>query len=486
MRKTLRRSCAACAKAKHSCDLRTPKCSRCVKRNCTCDYANEPLTATRSPLGALSNGSHPIQASSAPLLLSRSGGSVSPDPSGKSMFFEAHLFDPFESYPSTNLPRLRVQGLMHHFLSKIAFQYYPLDLNPSSNPFVTSWWPLALTDPALFHVTLQTASWDDELHARKGFAHSELLMKDSVSLLRHKIQDQSLAFQDATMNAVVTLAAIEHGKGNLQVSKVHIDGVKRMVDVRGGLFNVKQTSPLTARMVPWVSLLVTGSPQFETQDDFGRGHGIYAIQQWQRPFLVEDRDLDLLDFDEVDLDPVLGNILNRLRSIFHNSATLSTTDLHDLTCFTLHRLLSLPPLTGVDSRSLHTSGCLRFAISAYMLIIHGPTYYSHVHILNTFVIQLKSRLSSMLSLGECQHSLLIWLLSVGAVASTGHGTDESHWFRDQAGTISAALGIQHWDDIKLHLKRVLWLETRSQVLFQQIWEEILTSTTTPTQVVGLR
>ena len=58
-------------------------------------------------------------------------------------------------------------------------------------------------------MTLQTASLDDELHARKGFAQSELLMKDSVSLLRHKIQDQSLAFQDATMNAVVTLAAIE-------------------------------------------------------------------------------------------------------------------------------------------------------------------------------------------------------------------------------------------------------------------------------------
>jgi len=34
-------------------------------------------------------------------------------------------------------------------------------------------------------------------------------MKDSLSLLRHKIQDSSLAFQDATMNAVVTLAAIE-------------------------------------------------------------------------------------------------------------------------------------------------------------------------------------------------------------------------------------------------------------------------------------
>jgi hypothetical protein len=153
-------------------------------------------------------------------------------------------------------------------LSKIAFQYYPLDLDPASNPFVVSWWPLALTDPALFHVTLQTASLDDELQARNGFPHSEILMKDSVSLLRHKIQDRSLAFQDATMNAVVTLAAIEvsasssllcywlmfslqHGKGNIHVSKMHIDGVKRRVDVRGGLSKVKKTSPLTARMVPW-------------------------------------------------------------------------------------------------------------------------------------------------------------------------------------------------------------------------------------------
>jgi hypothetical protein len=94
-------------------------------------------------------------------------------------------------------------------LSKIAFQYYPLDLNPSSNPFITSWWPLALSDPALFNVSLQTACLDDELLAQRGFPDSEILMKDSVSLIRRKVQDNSLAFQDATMDAVVTLAAIE-------------------------------------------------------------------------------------------------------------------------------------------------------------------------------------------------------------------------------------------------------------------------------------
>jgi hypothetical protein len=94
-------------------------------------------------------------------------------------------------------------------LNKIAFQYYPLDLDPDSNPFLVSWWPLALEDPVLFNVSLQTASWDSEFHAQKGFSQSVALMKDCVSLLRQKIESPTLAFQDTTMNAVVTLSAIE-------------------------------------------------------------------------------------------------------------------------------------------------------------------------------------------------------------------------------------------------------------------------------------
>jgi hypothetical protein len=94
-------------------------------------------------------------------------------------------------------------------LSNIAFQYYPLDLKPTSNPFVVSWWPLALQDPALFHVSLQTASLDIELRAQKGFENSEVLMADSISLVRRRVNDPLLASQDETMDSVVTLAAIE-------------------------------------------------------------------------------------------------------------------------------------------------------------------------------------------------------------------------------------------------------------------------------------
>lgn len=97
MRQTLRRSCAACARSKHSCDLRTPRCSRCIKRNVPCAYANEPLTASPdssdSDSAALTRAYH---VSSTSISTHRLGS-----------------IDPFESYPQTRLPRQQVQRLIH-------------------------------------------------------------------------------------------------------------------------------------------------------------------------------------------------------------------------------------------------------------------------------------------------------------------------------------------------------------------------------------
>lgn len=76
-------------------------------------------------------------------------------------------------------------------------------------------------------------------------------MADSVALLRRKVEDTSLAMQDGTLNSVITLATIEFGKGNIDIAEMHVNGVKRLVDLRGGISSVRQTSPLTARMVSW-------------------------------------------------------------------------------------------------------------------------------------------------------------------------------------------------------------------------------------------
>ncbi|KAF2191369.1 hypothetical protein K469DRAFT_732760 [Zopfia rhizophila CBS 207.26] len=455
MRKTLRRSCDACAKSKLSCDLRTPQCSRCIKRKSACVYANQPLTSSLTGGTATSSPRTSPEVDGAAVRLSTNPMTLFNNPGIQS-------FDPFDSYPQTRLPRVHVQRLIQHFLSNIAFQYYPLDLNITSNPFVVSWWPLALADPALFHVSLQTASLDIELRARRGFTNSEVLMVDSVSLVRQRIEDPVLAFQDETMDSVVTLAAIEFGKGNMAVSKMHIDGVKSMVQMRGGMQQVKRTTPLTARMVSWVSLIVMQSPQFPTQKDSGVGDGIAPISQWHEA-ATSLRDPVPPPLDNLDLDPAIGEILFRLRNLFHEPRRfdLSNTDLHDLTCFVLHRLLLWSPQsTHRDiSPAPAISECVRYAVALYMLIIHGPTYFSHARLQYNTTLQLRAHLEgSLASLLLSYGSLALWLLSVGMVASDG--TPECHWFTTQAGTaISSFVSI--------------WLKTQqAEYLFRQRWEEV--------------
>jgi hypothetical protein len=222
-------------------------------------------------------------------------------------------------------------------------------------------------------------------------------------------------------------------------------------------------------------MLVTCSPQFETQDDFGRGQGLRTIPPWNEGLNSLHSKSDSLMLDDIDLDPSVKNTLIRLHSTLgqnENSDILPTTDLHDLTCFVLHRLLGLPPLTGADSRSVARSECLRYGTSIYMFIVHGPTYYSHAAILESLVLQFRYHLEALNALDGLREPLLLWLFSVGAVACGG--TYNGQWFNTQVAAVSTALGIRSWDEVEAHLKSVLWLE-RSRVLFQQTWEEIIAS-----------
>ncbi|KAH8723770.1 hypothetical protein GQ44DRAFT_773647 [Phaeosphaeriaceae sp. PMI808] len=466
MRNTLRRSCDACARSKLRCDLSVPRCSRCVKKNTSCAYVNEPLSAPTDSFTVTQKSSSSSEKLSLQL---PKGCEISLSNPGN------QSFDPFDSYPQTRLPRAQVQTLMQHFLSTIAFQYYPLDLDATSNPFVISWFPSALADPALFHVSLQTASLDVELRAQKGFATSDILMADSVSLVRSKVENPVLAIQDETLDSVVTLAAIEFGKGNTAVSQLHIDGVKSMIRMRGGIQRVKAASPLTARMVSWVAMIVLQSPQFPTQGDNGVGDGVGPIPQWFEVGNHHDYDIPP-PLGSLDLGPAISDILGRLRMLFHHPEkfSLSTTSFHDLTCFVLHRLLDQENRSQYwnESHLFPISEIVRLALALYMFTIHGPTYFSHVRLQYTITLQLKNQLGyTMDEILSRNIALAVWILSVGMVASDN--TTDHQWFTDQARNAAVSLTLLAWDSVLPHLKHILWLERRQdEYLFRKQWEGV--------------
>lgn len=217
------------------------------------------------------------------------------------------------------------------------------------------------------------------------------------------------------------------------------------------------------------------APQFPTQNDFGIGDGIPIIPQWRQAGTNLQNPV-LPHMGEFNLDPTIQDILYRLSNMARREQflSMSNTELHDLTCFVLHRLLLWRP----NATTNHSSGppaiseCVRDGLVLYMLIIHGPTYYSHSEIQNSIVAQLEFHLEDSLAyMSNTHQSLVIWLLSMGMVAA--QDASKYHWFATEAKKMTENLGIRTWNDIVLCLQSVLWLKMENvQHMFQQKWGEI--------------
>lgn len=213
-------------------------------------------------------------------------------------------------------------------------------------------------------------------------------------------------------------------------------------------------------------MLVMGHPQFPTQDDFGMGDGIPLVPEWQLdmsddPYLANT--LDLIDDAEV------RNVFARLRNVFNRAhqLPLSSTRLHDLTCFVIHRLLATIPQYPPTSPS-PTTESIRYTTILYMFLIHGPTYYSHDFIMGTIVSKLLTTLIHLDS--RFPVSIDVWFLAIGLAASSN--TPNYQWFAERAQAIVHPLHIRSWDDVVMHVKTVLWLDTADAVL-RPHWDGIL-------------
>ncbi|OKP14560.1 hypothetical protein PENSUB_13912 [Penicillium subrubescens] len=274
------------------------------------------------------------------------------------------------------------------------------------------------------------------------------------------------------MNSVITLATIEFGKGNIEASKTHVEGVKRLVTLRGGIGSVRQTSPLTARMVSWASMLILGHPQFPVQDDGGVGDGIPPISEWLSCSTTLENDT-IPELSWVIDDEVVRTALARLRYIFNRAEgePFSGTKLHDLTLFVTHRLLLSVPDTQ-DSTSSPVTQCIRYALIIYMFIIQGPTYYSHDVILSSIVTQFIWHLERLESTPHVYDALDIWLLTIGIVASAG--TANYHSYTAKIRGVCAYLNLTDFPDVLTYLKSICWLGgSQGEDILRPHWNAIL-------------
>lgn len=223
-----------------------------------------------------------------------------------------------------------------------------------------------------------------------------------------------------------------------------------------------------------VSLIITCSPQFQIQDEVGLRGGISPISHWYTAPTVQHK--EMFSVDGVELDPIITGIMVRVGSVL--GLELTGTELHDLTCFVLHKLLLLPALAATDATATAISECLRYAAALFMLLLHGTTYYSHHELTAALQMQLKGHLRQVLGTNYIYSAAGIWILSIGMAISNdslSSSTEDIQWFTDQAYVAKSALGLHTWEDVLSCLEKVLWVRTwqHGAGLVRQGWDEVL-------------
>jgi len=141
----------------------------------------------------------------------------------------------------------------------------PAGHTKATNPLALPWWGLVQKDDFLHNVTLQVAAVDLEwARGEHNAYHSDIYTKHSLHMLRNRIQDTDLGISNETIAAVASLAALEvgtpnlhslhtnelskqHGRKNRKACKMHIDGLKRMISLRGGLNDVRKSNEYSAQ-----------------------------------------------------------------------------------------------------------------------------------------------------------------------------------------------------------------------------------------------
>ncbi|KAL4965491.1 uncharacterized protein BDV14DRAFT_55582 [Aspergillus stella-maris] len=140
----------------------------------------------------------------------------------------------------------------------------------------TDWFPLVMSEPSLFlvivllsasnYASVQTEATDMKLNLLG-------LRYEAVQAINKYLDLQQSDVSDALIGAIAKMASYEAMYGNLDNYAIHMQGLKRAIDLRGGLSSLG-LGGLLRRMVIWIDrngAFLNGSELYFPGETFAPG-----------------------------------------------------------------------------------------------------------------------------------------------------------------------------------------------------------------------
>ncbi|KAH6669744.1 hypothetical protein F5X68DRAFT_249204 [Plectosphaerella plurivora] len=302
-----------------------------------------------------------------------------------------------------------------------------------------------------------------------------------LSLIGRKLSSAE-AVSDATMSAVVMALQYDRYRSKYRDGLVHFDGLREMVNLRGGLDTVAKHNSLLVHKLLRADLefaMHLGTPtRFFNDGTFPPLHSASILTSGDGP--KEPLFAGLPDWVLDDLSPVLRGVLVDMAvvsNLFNEAASGSRPKLQSYNAH--HAFLSL----GQRLIAFNTLGGRRPLEVLDDMVHVGLACFVTMLLLGLdgkpADLPLLPKLARMVLKRQGKHpanrtldTILLWVLMAGEGASAFRTENDVEWFLTEASRLREVLGLTTWESARELLAALPWISSIHDTPGRLAWQKI--------------
>ncbi|RYP64384.1 hypothetical protein DL771_008778 [Monosporascus sp. 5C6A] len=139
--------------------------------------------------------------------------------------------------------------VINEFFAYVAERMYPIQLGISLDEAKSTWMPMMFADEDIVPCSISLMQACNELFLGGGESSPKALyhLSQTFARVRKRLQSPD-ALSDSTISTVLSLIAQEQIRRGQPGAKIHIAGLRRMVELRGGLDQLEKNPPLVVKI----------------------------------------------------------------------------------------------------------------------------------------------------------------------------------------------------------------------------------------------
>ncbi|KIW70056.1 hypothetical protein PV04_02367 [Phialophora macrospora] len=355
----------------------------------------------------------------------------------------------------------------------------------------SSWSSFAISDQLVFHATM--FSWGMHFRYRRPVHDAQEEMKTlqhkvaAISLINDRLSDSNQAVNDETVAAVAALTNIALVTDSYPEASKHMAGLWAMVQMRGGLASLKShVQQHLQRLISWNDLIY--SEVFDEKLRFP------PIEVWDESWgtlerrQTASRSLPGLSRAELHAAGVpyhqVLDLLNDMRElceaeqisplrVTNDQGRMSRADMFhrvERKLWVIHQGDTAPGHNRWDA-TVWRAVSLSALLFTHHYLRGNPLKYRHFNVLSTRLYNTLLDMDQDLTELDFAPTLLIWMLSTGAVTTSLSPVVHSS-FIFMLGRACDKYGLLAYDRFRWTLSQFLWTGEADEARYSKLWHEL--------------